>query len=289
MDIGVSTYSFSGLFNSGCMTQMNTIKKAKEMGFDVLEFSGIVIPVGESIESMALRIKEECENVGIKMGNYTIGADLINGSNSDFNAEVERLKGEVKIAKILGAPGMRHDATYGFKPGHCGPKGFDDALPILIKGCRAVTEYAVDLGIKTMVENHGFFSQDSERVEKLINGVNHENFGALIDMGNFMCVDEDAAKAVGRLIPYVFHVHAKDFHIKSGTDPNPGEGWFSSRAGNYLRGAIIGHGNVPVAQCIRLIKKAGYQGTISIEFEGLEDPLKGITIGLQNLKTYINA
>jgi hypothetical protein len=44
-----------------------------------------------------------------------------------------------------------------------------------------------------MVENHGFFCQDSERVEKLITQVGKENFGALVDIGNFLCVDESPA------------------------------------------------------------------------------------------------
>ena len=117
----------------------------------------------------------------------------------------------------------------------------------LIAGCRAVTEYAAEKGIKTMVENHGFFCQDSERVEKLICGVNHVNFGVLVDIGNFLCVDENPCDAIGRLMPYAFHVHAKDFHVKSGLEPNPGTGWFTSRGGNFLRGAIIGHGNVPLS------------------------------------------
>ena len=138
-----------------------------------------------------------------------------------------------------------------------------------------------------MVENHGFFCQDSERVEKLVNGVNHPNFGLLIDMGNFLCVDEDPTAALGRLMPYAFHVHAKDFHVKSGNEPNPGEGWFQSRAGNYLRGAIIGHGDVPIVQCLRLMKKADYDGVLSIEFEGIEEPLKGIAIGLENLRRFV--
>jgi sugar phosphate isomerase/epimerase len=138
-----------------------------------------------------------------------------------------------------------------------------------------------------MVENHGFFCQDSERVEMLVNGVNHENFGLLIDMGNFLCADEDPAKAAGRLAPYAFHVHAKDFHTKPGTGPNPGRGWFQSRGGNYLRGSIIGHGDVPVVQCINIIRKSGYSGNISIEFEGMEDPLTGISVGFENLKAYL--
>jgi len=287
MKIGVSSYSFSGLMASGAMTQLDIIKKAKEMGFDVIEFSGLKVPEGETAEDFAVKVKEECARVGIEMGNYTIGADFINGSDGNLDAEIERLKGQVRIAKILGSRGMRHDATSGFKPGYEGPKGFDDALPILIKGCRAVTEYAESLGIRTMMENHGFFAQDSERVEKLANGVNHKNFGLLVDIGNFMCVDEDPAKAVGRVAPYAFHVHAKDFHVKPGTASNPGTGWFASRAGNYLRGAIIGHGEVPVVQCLRILKKAGYNGTVSIEFEGMEEPLKGIAVGLENLRKYI--
>jgi sugar phosphate isomerase/epimerase len=287
MKIGVSSYSFSQLLTDGAMTQTTMIEKAKEMGFDFIEIAGLIVQEGETAETVATKVREECDRVKIDIGNYSIGADFINGSDGNFDTEVERLKGEVKIAKILNATGMRHDVTYGFKADKHGPKGFQDVLPILIKGCRAVTEFAAALGIKTMVENHGFFCQDSERVEMLVNGVDNANFGALVDIGNFLCVDEDPAKAVGKLAPYAFLVHAKDFHVKSGTSPNPGTGWFCSRAGNYLRGAIIGHGEVPVAQCLRIIKDTGYDGMITIEFEGMEDPIKGISVGFENLKMYL--
>ena len=286
MKFGVSTYSFSKLMENGSMTHVDVIKKAKEMGFDVIEFSGLKVTEGQSKETFAKRIREECERVGIEMGNYTIGADFINGSGGNFDVEVERVKEEVKIAKMLGSSGMRHDATRGFPVGYSGPKGFDNALPILIRGCKSVTEFAQSMGIRTMVENHGYFCQDSERVEKLVNGVNSTNFGILVDIGNFLCVDEDPAVAVGRMAPYAFHVHIKDFHLKSGCYPNPGTGWFKSRAGNYLRGAIIGHGVVPVVQCIKILREKGYDGTFSIEFEGMEDPITGISVGLENLKKY---
>jgi sugar phosphate isomerase/epimerase len=287
MKIGVSSYSFYNLVSKGLMKQIDVVAKAKEMGFDIIEFSTLTLPEGETPLSFAPRLKEECDRVGIEVGNYTIGADFLTGSNGDWKAEVERLKDEVRTAKVLGAPGMRHDVTRGFAKGYAGPKSFDDALPTLIKGCRAVTEFAAELGIRTMSENHGFFAQDSERVEKLINGVNNPNYGVLLDIGNFLCVDEDPAKAVGRLAPYAFHVHAKDFHIKPGTSPNPGYGWFQSRGGNYLRGAIIGHGDVPVVQCLNIVKNSGYDKVISIEFEGLEEPFEGISLGLENLKRFV--
>ena len=287
MKLGVSSYSFSQLVAKGAMSQLDVITKTKEMGFDVIEFSTFTLPKGETPLSFAPLVREACDKAGLPIANYTIGADFLNGSNGDWKAEVERLKYEVRVAKILGAPGMRHDATRGFAATHKGARGFDDALPTLVKGCRAITEFAADQGIKTMVENHGFFCQDSDRVEKLANGVNHPNFGLLVDMGNFLCADDEPAKALGRVMPYAIHVHAKDFHVKPGSGPNPGAGWFRSRAGNFLRGSIIGHGDVPIAQCVGIMKRAGYDGVLSIEFEGLEDPLKGIAIGFENLKRFV--
>ena len=138
-----------------------------------------------------------------------------------------------------------------------------------------------------MTENHGYFAQDSVRVEKIINAVANPNFGALVDIGNFMCADENPNMAVGVMAPYAKHVHAKDFHFKSGMEVNPGSGWFQTRAGNYIRGAIIGHGNANVAQSLGTLKHSGYDGFVSIEFEGMEDNLKGISVGLENLKRFI--
>ena len=286
MQIGVSSYSYS----QSPLDLFSIIKQAKEMGFDVIEFAGFPnIPEGETALSFAPKVREMCEEVGIKVANYTIGADFINGSSGNLEAEIERVKDEVRVAKILGAPGMRHDATRGWPVGKKGARGFDQALPILVEGCRAITEFGAELGIKTMVENHGYFCQDSERVEKLVNGVNHPNFGVLLDMGNFLVVDEDPVQAVGRLMPYAFHVHAKDFHVKSGNEPSPGKGWFLSRGGNYLRGAIVGHGVVPIMQMLKIMKRANYSGVLSIEFEGMEDPLKAIPIGLENLRRYVES
>ena len=183
---------------------------------------------------------------------------------------------------------MRHDASYGFPADHTGLKSFDIALPRLRDACLEITEHAAEAGVKTMVENHGRFCQDSQRVEKLVVAVHHPNFGVLIDIGNFVCVDEDNSVAVGRLGPYALHCHVKDFHLKPGTDPFPGAGWHVSRGGNFWRGAIVGHGDVPLLSCIRILKQSGYQGVLAIEFEGMEDVLTGISLGQANLRKLID-
>ena len=280
MKIAVSSYSFSGVMQTGEYNQFTIIQKAKDMGFDAIEFVDVIPHDGSAPEDYAKKLRAECARVGLPVSNFTFGADFINCP--DTQAEIERVQGMVDLAEALGAKSIRHDATVG-KPGI----SFDKALPVLADACRQVTEYAAQKGIVTMVENHGFFCQDSRRVEQLYNAVDHPNFGLLCDMGNFLCADEDPAKAFGIAAPYARYVHAKDFHIKPASESDPGEGFFRSRNGTYLRGAIIGHGNVPVKHCLAALRRAGYQGSIAIEFEGMEDTLKALEIGLANLKRYI--
>lgn len=289
MKIGVNSYSFRKLVSTGKITELEIIAEARRIGFDVIEFSGLDVPKGQTIQSYAQIVRDECARVGIEMGNYTIAADFLNGCGGDLDAEIKRVKSHVDVAAILGAKGMRHDASKGLFPESTKAAMFYNVLPRLAAGCRAVTEYATELGIKTMTENHGFFCQDSDRVERLFCEVNHKNFGLLVDIGNFLCVDEDPVNAVGKLIPYAFHVHGKDFHCKSGSEPFPGEGWFETRGGNYLRGAIFGHGQLDVMQLLHLVKKSGYDDTVSLEFEGIEDTLMAITLSYANLKKFIEA
>lgn len=288
MKVSVSSYSFSRLIGNGTLTQLDCIGKAKEMGFDAIELVEIIPHDGNTKEEYVHQLAKEANRVKMPISSFTFGADFLYGSGGDLKAEIKRVKEMINFAQVLGAKIVRHDATRGYNQGDRGYRGFNEALPRLVEGCREVTIYAESKGIRTTVENHGFFCQDSERVEKLVNAVAHPNFGLLVDMGNFLCVDEDPVQAVSRVAPYAFYAHAKDFLVKSGSGINPGAGFFKTRGGNYLRGMIIGHGHVPVQQCISILKSVGYDGYMAIEFEGMEDPIKGIQIGLENLRCYIS-
>ena len=193
---------------------------------------------------------------------------------------MERLKKQVDIAAILGCSVMRHDVCYG--TGKTGTsRSFGLMLPTIAENTRAVTEYAATKGIKTCTENHGYIAQDSYRVEQLFNAVAHDNYGLLVDIGNFLCADEDPAMAVSRVAPYAVHVHLKDMLYRSAPT---GACRNMTRGGNYFCGTVVGEGDVPVKQCLRIIRATGYDGFISLEYEGSEDCLAGIARGLANVK-----
>ncbi|MDR2525580.1 MAG: sugar phosphate isomerase/epimerase [Oscillospiraceae bacterium] len=280
MKVSVSSYSFSQLLDSGMVQPANLIRLAKEIGFAAIEYTDFNLPKDPA------QLRDESEKQSLPIVCYAVCADFLKADSVE--AEAERLFAQVDIAAALGAKKLRHDATNGFPTARAKYSGFREALPILARGCRMVTEYAAAKGIATMVENHGYFCQDSTRLAALVGAVAHPNFGALVDIGNFLCADEDAAVAVGNVAAMAKHVHAKDFHRKSGAAENPGEGWFNSRGGNYLRGAIIGHGEVPVRQCMQVLKRSGYDDFVSIEFEGMEACEQALHIGRANLERFFD-
>ena len=256
MKISVSSYSFQQYIGTGRMSHFDTIRKAQEMGFEAIEFLDMPRPTYEEQLAYAADLRAEADACGMTINAYTIGACLYQDTPERNAAEVERLKRQVDIAAVLGCSVMRHDACYSL--GSTGnARSFGLMLPTIAANIRAVTEYAATKGIRTAVENHGFVAQDSYRVEQLFNAVAHDNFGLLVDVGNFVCADE----------------------------PLPGYG--QTRACNYFKGAIIGEGDVNVEQCLRVLKRAGYDGYCSIEFEGSEDCIYGIETGLRNLRAML--
>lgn len=281
----VSTYSFGGYLSEEKLGYLGVIDKAAEFGFDGIEYTDVG-GYWMDIPDAAEKIKERCAEKGITPVAFAVGADFLNWGGDDGKEEIARICKLVDFAERMGCSLLRHDVTGGVRTRKYGI-GYDDLLPILSERIREVTKYAEQKGIKTMTENHGYFSQDALRVEKLINAVAHPNFGALIDCGNFLCADEDPTVSVGIMAPYAIHVHAKDFFVKSGVEVDPGDGWFKSRAGNYLRGTIIGHGVAKVAQSLDTIKRSGYDGYVTVEFEGMEDNLRGIEIGHKNLCRFL--
>lgn len=285
MKISVSSHSFGQYIKAGKLTQFDCVAKAKEMGFDAIEFTDIKADGFDAQKEMAKKIRDEAEKVGIEINAYAICANLFKGSDEENANEVERLKGQLEVANILGVKVMRHDVCYSLSNTGNG-RSFDLMLPTIAQNARTVAEYAETLGIRTCSENHGFIAQDSDRIERLFNAVAHDNYGVLVDMGNFLCVDEDPIKAVSRLAPYAIHVHAKDFRIGADSSCNK---TLMTRGANYLGGCAIGEGVVPIKQCLSILKRVGYDGYITIEYEGVEDCMTGIPRSLANLKKFIEA
>lgn len=283
MKLGISSYSLYQAMQEGTMSILDVIEWIADIGGEHIE----IVPLGFDFTDnpeLIHKLKEKAYQVGIDISNYAIGANFVTESKEAYEMEINRVKGEVDIAHLLGVKLMRHDVASRPDPSII---HFNHDLESLASACRTIADYASKYQIITSVENHGYYIQASDRVLSLMDAVNRPNFKTTLDVGNFVCVDENPLIAVQKNIRYASMVHIKDFYIRQ-AGRNPGEGWFKSAGGSYLRGAIAGQGDLPLWDILRIVKGSGYNGYLSIEFEGMEDCRKGTRIALDNVRRIWN-
>ena len=283
MKVGVTSYSFLKYAKQTNCGYFEMCDISKGLGFDGIEFIGLNSLIegadqGRGEAELAAGIKEHCAKIGLEIVAYTVGANFL---EDDAAAEVARVKGCVDVASALGAKVMRHDSAWG--PRGTFGYGYRDAIAEIAPLIREVADYAASKGIKTCTENHGRFFQAPERLRELIRAVNNPNYGWLVDIGNFMGVDADVLEAVEIAAPYAFHVHVKDNLFKPGCATTP-VGWDATTGGNWVRATVPGHGDVPIQQCVNILKASGYGGYLSLEFEGWEDSMQALKSGYAFLR-----
>ncbi len=296
MKIGLTSYSMNAYIEPGLLPVTEVMRFAKENGAEHIE----LVPFGFTLyddktgvfnEALIEEIRALSQELALPLSNYAVLGDLLKPNPAEREAEVERLKRHIDVAAKLGLSTMRHDVSSFRRPLETNtPAAFEEAFPLCVETCTALSEYAAQFGITTLVENHGFFVNGADRVLRLMEAVDRDNFGLLLDTGNFACVDEDCTVAVQKCAPYAKMVHLKDFYKRPATLLAGVGGlfrcdagsWFSTNSGlTMLRGSILAQGDLDVWTSLRLIRDAGYDGYVSVEFEGMEDGKLGSIFGME--------
>ena len=283
---GFSSYSFHSKLSTGEMTLPQVIEWVAASEGEHLELAVLgddadsPIPNISSDPTYVDQIRAAAETAGVPLTSLAIGADLSTGDPQ----QIERVKKYVDLAERLGITRMRHDVVP-----HAGHEGddtplFEQVLPSIVAASKEIAQYAAAKGITTSLENHGFFVQSAERVRRIIHAVDEPNFLTTLDVGNFVCVDESPEVSVAQNLPYAMVVHFKDFYLRP-ADAAPGAGWFRSRGGKHLRGAVVGNGDIDLRAVARAIKESDFTGFAAIEFEGWEDCLLGCERGISYAKS----
>ncbi|MFC4386651.1 sugar phosphate isomerase/epimerase family protein [Gracilibacillus marinus] len=281
MKLGMSSYSLANAIHSGEMSVLDVMDWTKAQGGEHIE----IVPIGYTLTdnpTLVQDIVKKSKELDLHLSNYAIGADFLNGNKEAFQQEIDRVKKEVDIANALGVKKMRHDISFK-PPSEASIEQFDQDLAQMVEACQEIADYAKQYDITTSIENHGFYVQGSDRVRLIIKKVNRSNFGLTLDTGNFLCVDEDPLCAIKKCLDFTTMLHVKDFYIREATS-SPGKGWFTTTGGKFLRGAMTGHGDIDIKAILQLVKESGYDGDVSIEFEGMEVCQQASQISLENVQ-----
>nr|WP_275983925.1 sugar phosphate isomerase/epimerase family protein [Paenibacillus hamazuiensis] len=149
---------------------------------------------------------------------------------------------------------------------------FAEARRWIVDGLKAAADYAGRKNVVLCLENHGLFAGKAEQVRDIIRAVDSEALRSTFDMGNFLLVGELPGDALDVLQPLVNHVHAKDFvPVDGGYAGNT----YSALNGDRYAGKVLGEGGVDVHSLLARLHQGGYDGWVSVEFEGDEEQRDG--------------
>lgn len=293
MKFGVSIYSVSRKIMSGEWTPEQGIRWLAEIGAEAIE----IVPFGidfinnPALLDACLKTADAC---GVRIENYSLNANFLQLSEPEYLSEVARVKTHVDVAGRLGVPTMRVDCAGFRRPMETNTTThFVQELPLIIQTYQELCTHAKPLGITILLENHGFHVNGAERTAFIHEAMTGWNFGGQLDCGNFICVDDIPEVAIERNLPYATTIHMKDFYVRP-KDRDPGDAsqfdcsnsWFRSRAGKYLRGSILGQGDMDIPAIVRTIKASGFDGNLFIEYEGMENCEYGTKVSLDNLRRF---
>lgn len=300
MKLGMSCYCLDPAMAAGRMTIDDVIDYAVAHGCEHIEFVpfhlAFVTPEQELDLELIEHVRKKCESVGIEISTYSVNADLLKTDPAEEAKEIERVKRHIDAAQKLGLSRMRFDVASFRRPFSTNTiYNFNQEFPQMVRNGTLLCDYAAERGITIVMENHGFFINGSDRVLRLIEAINRPNLKMTVDVGNFLCVDEDPVAAVKRCLPLAEMIHLKDFYIrKKELLPDQTEmfncnngSWFETMGGKMLRGAILGQGDVDIWEILRTIKHSGFDGYISLEFEGMEVCEQGTEISLAMAKAIL--
>jgi sugar phosphate isomerase/epimerase len=292
MKFGISIYSISRKITKGEITPGQAVEwLAKEAEAQLIE----IVPFGIDIindNNLAGELKKIAEDNGSCINNYSLNANFLQITNSEHNAEFERVKLHINGAVELGAETMRIDASgYRRKPEDNTIENFIADMPLIVETYNNLCDYARQFNLVILLENHGFHINGSDRIGAVLSQVTGGNFAHQLDTGNFLCVDENPEIAVKRLIGRARTIHMKDFYVRD-EDNDPGDAtqfdcsgaWFRSQHNAYLRGSILGQGDMNMKKIAKIIKEAEFDGCVYLEYEGMEDCYYGTKVGFENMK-----
>ena len=287
MKTGVSCYCFNPMFQADTITLMEVIEfVGRDTEAECIELlTRFWSPAGDE-NAQARVAKDKIDQLGLSVSCYSLDSDFSVYDEAKYRRCIEISKARLETAQILGTDTIRldpHTSLPGKSPDEV---DVDDVIVRIALGMAEVADAAAKRGIKVGVENHGRMLGRTDQTAKIIELVNHPNFGVNLDFTNFRTVlGEDHIKATRKLAKHVVHVHAKDFHISC---EQPGEGdWRQLPTGGYVKRAVGGEGDTQWSKVFRILRNAGYDGAISLEVSDPDDIKGSVAKGVANLRQII--
>ncbi len=272
--IALSTYSLWRFRHDELRDFDKCIDLADHFGFDAVELLLYQLEQNELLSHARLMsYKRRALALGLPLIGLSTHQSFMSPDPHDRKENIDRTIGQIELAYKLGIPTMRVNtgrwgtsdsfdhlmANRGIEPPLPGYTD-EDAFPWVIDALAECVRVAEKCGIVLGLENHWGLGLTPEGILRIVSAIDSPWLQITADTGNFL---EDPYERLEQIAPQTILVQAKTYF--------GGGQWYTLDL-DYRRIAEI-------------LRRSGYRGFVSLEFEGMEDYTSAIPKSLELLRS----
>jgi sugar phosphate isomerase/epimerase len=243
MKLGCSSQSYDAALQGKKLDLFSWIDLCAEvLALDGIEIEDKHLPCTEP--AFLRELRQRRARRGLILSSLTIMNNFGLATAPERAAQLDYLQRGLEMARELGAPVLRIFAGWPARQN-------DEALwAEMIECLKQACVHAEQAGVRLALENHnhGGFVRVGEDALRIFEQVGSDWLRLNLDTGNYI----DGLPSIERTVSYAVHVHAKLHDIAA-------DG--SERTLDYP--AIVA-----------ILRRAGYGGFVSMEYEGAQDPFE---------------
>ena len=257
----LNAFSFNAPLTNGSMTISDMLDFCAETGFEGVDITGYYFkgyPQAPD-DQYLFGIKRKAFKLGLAISGTGVRNDFTIADKAKRALEVTLVKNWIEVAAKIGAPVIRIFAGNQKNDGITAEQ-VTDWMQEDIKAC---VDYGKRNGVVIGLQNHNDFIQTAAQVNKIIEAVNSEWLGLILDTGSYRV--NDPYDEISASVKHVVNWQIKEKIFISGAEKD-----------------------TDMDKLISIIKASGYKGYLPIETLGDGDPKTKIASLLTKLQRAIS-
>ncbi len=185
-----------------------------KLNIEAVDLTGYFFPGYPKVpaDSYVNRMKRHVHDRGIVISGTGVRNDFATADKAVRAAGVQLTREWIEVAARLGAPGIRVFAGPQLPVKDwlvaSGNAKREDVEAWMADDLRACAEHGEKFGVLVTVQNHGDFLSTGPEHRSLVNRVNHEWCGAMVDTGKYLT--DDPYADIAMMVPYAMNWQIKE-------------------------------------------------------------------------------
>ncbi len=257
LKISLNAYSFNEPLRNRSMTLDDLLDFCAVNSFDAVDLTGYYFPGYPNVppDDYVYALKRKAFLLGLDISGTGVKNDFTNPDVNKRKEDINLVKKWIEVAEKLGAPVIRIFSGIKSPPGY----SWDQVMTWMVKDINECVTYGKKHGVIVAIQNHNDFIKTADHSQKIIEAVNSDWFGLVLDIGSYR--SGDPYKQIEQTAKY-----AVNWQLKENMYENEAEV------------------KTNLAKVIGIIRASGYCGYVPIETLGAGDPKIKVPVFLAEVR-----